>query len=118
MAAEALPSFLDNEIPSGNFSLKGYKKAERACFLGDGKTGHLQKENFHIQYTQNMITYIEGSAGDPLSGVKYAGYIYSDTVLSDTELASADRKWNELETGDDGTFKSQIRRKTGNLSYM
>ena len=47
----SLTFLLDNEIPSGNFSSKGTKSGE-SVFLGDGKTGHLQKENFPIQYAQ------------------------------------------------------------------
>ena len=104
----SLTFLLDNEIPSGNFSLKGYKKSGESVFFGRWEDWALTEGKLSYTVYSNMITYIEGSAGDPLSGVKYAGYIYSDTVLSDTELASADRKWNELETGDDGTFKSQI----------
>ena len=104
----SLTFLLDNEIPSGNFSLKGYKKSGESVFLGRWEDWALTEGKLSYTVYSNMITYIEGSAGDPLSGVKYAGYIYSDTVLSDTELTSADRKWNELETGDDGTFKSQI----------
>lgn len=104
----SLTFLLDNEIPSGNFSLKGYKKSGESVFFGRWEDWALTEGKLSYTVYSNMVTYIEGSAGDQLSGVKYAGYIYSDTVLSDTELASADRKWNELETGDDGTFKSQI----------
>ena len=51
---------------------------------------------------------MEGNVCDSLSRVKYAGYIYSDAVLSDTQLMSADLKWNELELGGDYEFKNQI----------
>ena len=104
----SLTFLLDNEIPSGNFSLKGYKKSGDSVFFGRWEDWALTEGKLSYTVYSNMVTYMEGSVSDSLSRVKYAGYIYSDTVLSDTELASADMKWNELETGDDGTFKSQI----------
>ena len=104
----SLSFLLDNEIPSGNFSLIGYRDGSKKTDFGNWADRVLNKGELSYNVYSNMVTYMEGNVCDSLSRVKYAGYIYSDAVLSDTQLMSADLKWNELELGGDYEFKNQI----------
>ena len=104
----SLSFLLDNEIPSGNFSLIGYRDGSKKTDFGNWADRVLNRGELSYNVYSNMVTYMEGNVCDSLSRVKYAGYIYSDAVLSDTQLMSADLKWNELELGGDYEFKNQI----------